>query len=124
MSEALKRLIDAVDAEHTLTTQFADAFPSEGFHDAIHAYSGSLDDARSLMADLLPGWRMRIEQSEIVDHGDSFTACVWPNDYTRREQVFRPSGEASNPARAWLLAILRAKLAEADNPATKRTSPD
>lgn len=108
MSDALKRLIEAVEVgDESVNNRAIEAIPQWASL-IIAAHRGSLDAAKALHDALLPGWRMRIEQAEIVDHGDAFTACVWPNDYTRREQVFRPSGEATDPARAWLLAVLRA----------------
>ena len=86
----------------------------------LGAFNGSLDAAKELHDALLPGWRFKIEQHEIVAHGDDFTACVWPNDYSRREQVFRPSGEAPTAARAWLLAILNALDAQRAHDAGRR----
>ena len=104
----LEKLIEAAEAG----TFLRDVLPARNERLAYSAFGGSLDAAQALHEALLPGWRFKIEQSEIVAHGDDFTACVWPNDCSRREQVFRPFGEAPTAARAWLLAILRAYAAE------------
>lgn len=76
------------------------------------AFNGSLDAAKALHDAVLPGWRMHLAQeTEIVGPDASFLAFVSPMDYSRKEHVFRPSGRHDNPARAWLLAIIRALIA-------------
>ena len=60
----------------------------------IGAYEGSLDAAKALHDELLPGWHFAILDddaavSEFLDKGEF-------------------SAKSTNPARAWLLAILRA----------------
>ena len=107
MSE-LDKLIGAVERgepnrnDGTLFRLFGD--------DWVHAWDvidrGSLDAAKALHDALLPGWRLRIDQSEIIGDPGLFAACVWPADATKRESVFRPAGTHGDPARAWLIAIL------------------
>ena len=62
--------------------------------EAWQAYNGSLDAAKSLMMSMLPGWRWKI---------DEHYAELW-----QRVQVAYSGESIDNPARAWLLAILRA----------------
>lgn len=80
---------------------------------AWNAYIGSLDAAKALHEAVLPGWLV-----SIVPIPSRLTATysqdtVWHNAV----RVFKPhvSGETAkntDPARAWLLAILRAKISE------------
>lgn len=65
-------------------------------HDAIKAFDGSLDAALRLHEALLPGWRARI------DVGRRFRA------WEISDQNAKIDAYAENPARAWLLSILRA----------------
>ena len=79
-----------------------------GIHaDAIHAaYCGSLDAAKRLHDALLPGWGWMV--------GDKGTATVIPPERLFAETgVIGPTCRVDgNPARAWLLAILRAVQAK------------
>ena len=68
--------------------------------DAFNAYNGSLDAALRLHEALLPGWRWNAWAVG--------GATVW-NDIANVH-----TAENSNPARAWLLAILRALKAKGD----------
>lgn len=61
------------------------------------AFSGSLDAALALHDALLPGWDWG------VWNGEAMVSSADAEDHF---------GEASNPARAWLLCILRAKAAQ------------
>lgn len=108
----LARLIEAVEAgdlEAILTAlkpiriaahDKGDWFPA---HDIEKAFSGSLDAAKRLHDALLPGWT--------VDNMGQ-RAGGWLVQLGRFEgKTPRPAPEAmirDNPARAWLLAILRA----------------
>jgi hypothetical protein len=109
----LRKLIEAVEAGtarpsgygHPEEMFFAVWPPTkvgpQMYHFASRAYDGSLDAAKSLHDALLPGWAM------IVGNADGepgpFMACLRnPATETIEE------GENANPARAWLLAILRA----------------
>ena len=79
-TQALQRLLDKVEAGKV--SQWFNWNSGIGSHGPLarQAYNGSLDAAKALHEALLPGWRFKIEQHEIVAHGDDFTACVWPND--------------------------------------------
>lgn len=94
----LRRLIEAV-GEGTIAPHDLDAFiPVFGLttqcNDALDAYRGSLDAAKRLHDALLPGWAWRLEARAAL-------VCRRKDDFTR-------AGCAKDPARAWLLAILRA----------------
>ena len=64
------------------------------------AYNGSLDAAEALHEALLPGWMPQI----IKTYDDSWMV----NIKERGKQYMQDSTFAPTPARAWLLAILRA----------------
>jgi hypothetical protein len=61
---------------------------------AVSAYRGNLNAAAQLHRAMLPGWRWRLEEHAAL-------VCRIKDDFTR-------AGCAKDPARAWLLAILRA----------------
>ena len=67
------------------------------YYIAYRAHNGSLDAAKALHDALLPGWMFRLSHSN---------AKVFPFNDTA--DVAGQYGMADNPARAWLLAILRA----------------
>lgn len=95
MTTDLDRLIEAVEAG-----AFAmDVLPPHQEITAYNAFSGDLNAAVALLGALLPGWGWgRMNDRMFVEHGDS---------------VF--SARGPNPARALLLAVLRAKLMEASH---------
>ena len=78
-------------------------FESERYGMRNHASWGSLNDAMALHEALLPGWEYLLSASN---------AKVFPYNGTAGAAV--KYGMADNPARAWLLAILRAKEASHD----------
>lgn len=90
----LQKLIDAVQrGDHA--GDLVMALPDQRATDLFYAANrGSLDAAKALHDALLPGWRWRIEAQGV---------WVWriKDDFTR-------AGCAKEPARAWLIAILRA----------------
>lgn len=112
-TRALQALADKVEAGHLSTDDIIAAFGNmwdDMF--VLAAFDGSLDAAKALHETVLPGWRIHLAQeTEIVGPDASFLAFVSPMDYSRKEHVFRPRGRHDNPARAWLIAILRALIA-------------
>ena len=118
MSEALERLIEAVEASevrpYVIEELALDAWPREALPDGARrwdvvssiakAFDGSLDAAKALHDALLPGWRWLVE-------GEG-NASVYPPDENLLNAI--DVNGAPNPARAWLLAILKAKLAEVE----------
>jgi len=110
----LRKLIEAVD-DGRLSGSTPRMPPSlYGYWgQMIAAQDGSLDAAKALHEALLPGWRVgNISQSYSAEDETESDWTVWltaPDYLTSCKQA---NGRSSNPARAWLLAILRAKEAE------------
>lgn len=69
-----------------------------------HAYKGSLDAAKALHDAVLPEWRVThafgLTETEVAKF--NLTHNEKPATYT--------SGQSTNPARAWLIAILKALI--------------
>lgn len=108
MSDALKRLIEAVEKGTAANPRrkgahdmelFFDAFPphlvKHEYQFAYDAFKGSLDAAKALHDALLPGWwqQQRISTRTRVQVGN-VAEMPWCYD--------------DIPARAWLIAVLRA----------------
>ncbi len=68
------------------------------------AFSGSLDAAKALHENLLPGWGWTLGRAR----PDNWFAKVWS------AAKHHDSAIADNPARAWLLAILDALIQGAE----------
>jgi len=69
--------------------------------DAMRAYSGSLDAAYDLHEAVLPGWWYSLDRkTAYITNGEDGS---WFTAYS-----------CNNPARAWLIAIIKALIAEAD----------
>jgi hypothetical protein len=75
---------------------------------ARQAYNGSLDAALRLHEALLPGWQINMAMLPVGP--DTVCAIYGPLEPTASKWAFAPKHEAraANPARAWLLSILRA----------------
>lgn len=110
MIDALNKLIEEVASsrwDHSANGAARTVFPynSDANADmgllALGAFNGSLDAAKALHEALLPGW----EWGRMVSHGTMVVATK-----TGRYQSY--SADADNPARAWLLATLRAYAAQ------------
>lgn len=110
---SIAALIEAVEAG-TIPRHDLDAFiPVLGLtmeaNNALDAYRSSLDAARALHDALLPDWYL-LDLGELPNRDvKKWVAVVRPReeDETTRSVVERDN----DPARAWLLAILRAKEA-------------
>ena len=101
----LRGLIDAVETGNADFDWGFAASPSrkalpEHWHDAMNAYLGSLDAAKRLHDALLPGWRWGAGAGDKMQ----FAAVLEPE----KPLSATINAESDNPARAWLLAILRA----------------
>lgn len=104
-------LIDAVEAESvdhgSFNIEFISGDPRESGIcgvNAHRAYDGSLDAAMALHNAVLPGWEFFISKE---GKENEFFASVLNPRWTLGH-----SAHSSNPARAWLLAILRAMLTQ------------
>lgn len=98
---ALDALIEAVEAGRIDDDSFCAPFHAKGLcREAVNAYHGSLDAAKALHEALLPGWEWRLRVN---------MAWVWttPSTIQGGDEIEDDSG-AGLPARAWLLAILKA----------------
>jgi hypothetical protein len=102
---ALRKLIEAVEAGW-----FAmDVLPPVREIEAYDAFYGSLDAALRLHNALLPGWHWRGDDGQGQE--DAFVR-VWHPD---GRKLGMGEGECEPPARAWLLAVLRALQAKEAN---------
>lgn len=110
--KALDELIDAVESggdaiQHNIYIKAAHAFPPENaygkclFYEVPHAFCGSLEAANALHEALLPGWEWEIRK---INYPKKISYV------TLRGKKFRElmKSENQNPARAWLIAILKA----------------
>ena len=104
--EALTELLGKVEAGEQvgLVAGYCEALPQEFRSDAMLAYTGSLDDAKSLHNAVLLGW--------VVSH-------MWGPDGSGNWHVNLTmhcgdpkyaGGVGISPARAWLIAILKALI--------------
>jgi len=121
-TQALQRLLDAVEAGLPSPTNWRDfeAIPT-GTNDtpgpilAHRAYYGSLDAAKALHDALVPGWA--------IEHmswwpGGHWTFHLWGTGYPDHNGVRwhnhtdgRVEASDTDPARAWLIALIRAVMA-------------
>jgi hypothetical protein len=102
MTDALTRLADAVEAGTLKPVDLVMLKPNEHAQ-AWKAYHGSLDAAKALHDAELPAmfWNMGH-----LDHPSLGYACTVADGHFADSTSWR--GYAMTPARAWLLAILRA----------------
>ncbi len=101
----IDKLIAAV-AAGTLTVSdiLESAIPFHSERDVSVAYGGSLDAAKRLHDALLPGWDALIDLDAKVSVSNGASNLIAYRDFF---------GEATrNPARAWLLSILKAVRAQ------------
>ena len=99
--EALAELIEKVEAGEWDAAGFSRALSYDDCRrlDAYRAYEGSLDAAKALHEAVLPGWEWHLGPSN---------AKIYPYNGS---PVKSWDGMADTPARAWLIAILRALYA-------------
>lgn len=107
---ALRALHDAVKAgdDNALDAALEPFIGGPIFHPACDAYFGSLDAAHALHKAVLPGWGWSLNTQNSNRYpdrqADALVDAIDP---------FRCHGaNADTPARAWLLAILAALIAE------------
>ena len=113
--QALQRLRDKVEAGKV--SQWFNWNSGIGSHGPLarQAYNGSLDAAKALHEALLPGWA--------IEHmswwpGGHWTFHLWGTGYPDHNGVRwhnhtdgRVEASDTDPARAWLIAIIRAVMA-------------
>ena len=103
MSDDLRKLIEAVEAG----TWDGDLRMPADWHPVYisQSYHGSVDAAIALCEALLPGWEWEINSAGQV-------ARVFRDGWMDDTSIW---ADNPNPARALLLAVLRAKLMEMEN---------
>ena len=116
--EALQALAEKVEAGADTEHDHAAAFPSESayghctWHDSHKAAGGSLDAAKALHEAVLPEWVL----GEFMWWRDCCRVALMEIDHNGRHggRYARGTAGAENadPARAWLLAILKALIAQ------------
>ena len=72
-----------------------------------HAYNGSLDAAKALHEAVLPGWDWSVGKSSTYVVKDGFGSFGFGELFDEPLSM--------DPARAWLIAIIKALIAEEDN---------
>ena len=77
------------------------------YEKASCAYNGSLDAARALHEAVLPGWDWSVGKSSTYVVKEGFGSFGF-GEFLFDEQL------SMSPARAWLIAILKALIAECD----------
>lgn len=108
---ALKELRDKVAAGTATKRDFilSDLVPHD--RSAFRAFNGSLDAAKALHEALLPGWR--VEDMHQKFDGSAFRRLgKWQVCIERVKDFVEVSSMDHSPARAWLLAILTALIAQ------------
>ena len=106
---ALESLLERVEAGEASTMGFEDA----GFDGwAELAYHGSLDAAKALHEAALPGWEWWLNSMNYWDGGEGPTCILRIGAPMVDLRV--ASARSDTPARAWLIAIIRAMLAEGE----------
>lgn len=123
--EALTALLQKVEAggiEHYHWSILGSAMPERTWSATKSAYHGSLDAAKALHEAVLPGWDWGLRRHADTE-GDGYFAWATSADFRvdhyhaggkDREKVtsgLRETGDNDAPARAWLIAILRALIA-------------
>lgn len=100
--KALDELIAAVEKGEFLLGAMKGRLEDKSYD----AFSGSLDAAKALHDALLPGWAWKLESYD----GFSLAWVGPPSEMLLREH----EADINNPARAWLIAILKAYRAQMD----------
>ena len=115
---ALKELAEKVEAG-TLSDELSPHYARRGLWSnsafqlderklAFRAYNGSLDAAHSLHKAVLGDWWWLIEYEDLTSEVSLYS----PDS---RSTIIDVDNFAGSPARAWLLAIIKAKIAELED---------
>ena len=103
--EALTALRDKVKAGDAQNDGTMYSLFGEDWLHCLDAYSGSLDAAKALHDAVLPGWCGAFSTDGVGQ--------VWP---LRQPDNFVEGECDDNPARAWLIALLEALIAQEPKP--------
>jgi hypothetical protein len=107
--DAIAELIAKVEAGTLVPVDLIVLEPQEHAW-AQRAYNGSLDAAKALHEAVLPGWVIGQIGQSVADGSGVWNAWIVAPDYL--ESCVQSRASASDPARAWLLAILLALHAQ------------
>lgn len=112
----LRKLIEAVEGGCATRDHFFCIYGEDDFNNAESAYHDSLDAAKALHESLLPGWASRVwsAQGEDAD-AEVYPPLVTGHDFNGRTEggdIFSAEVDGNNPARAWLIAVLKAYEAQ------------
>ena len=117
--QALRALIEAVEAAGWGVTDWRNfqdiPVGNSGIPGPIlahRAYQGSLDAAKMLHGQLLPGWPKNLNFTE---HASGYYCCIFgplPDDAGKWDFAPKSEARAKTTARAWLIAILKAYEAQ------------
>ena len=100
---ALNKLAEKVEAGEFLALDLIQVF-SMATREAVSLKHGSLDAAKALHEAVLPGWTWTVEKSTYNKLYEAWVRGEEAPGYTVSDQA--------DPARSWLIAIIRAKIAE------------
>lgn len=105
----LRNLIEAVEAGTVKNPSHANEFAAVGRAGgyARDAYQGSLDGASNLHGSLLPGWDFSVSTSWVTI-SEAEVSAPRKGSFKGRMDPFGKTLPDMTPARAWLLAILKA----------------
>ena len=95
-----------------LSIDWADTLGFEAYDYGRKAYAGSLDAAKALHEAMLPGWTVRMTATIGVDKSFPYVH-IFKMRMTEDDPVMSANSsgyEGYDPARAWLIAILRALI--------------
>lgn len=106
--EALKYLLAKVEAGDLPFPALNEIFPRRGatIELVAKAYHGSLDAAKALHEAVLPGWAFSLA---VGKRANGEMGC---GAFLVHDELEGIDGEADTPARAWLIAILKALIAK------------
>lgn len=123
---ALRQLIEAVEVGGTIGLNVKDVcralgwrFPDMRTSHILAAEAGSLDAAKAMHDALLPGWEFGVRSDGQVFfswvNSPDYEVCTWIAGDKETTDVLSGSyhsGVSDNPARSWLIAILKAYEAQ------------
>ena len=106
---ALIALLERVEAGHLTASCLPDSMV-KNWQQIMDAYHGSLDAAKALHDAVLPGWSPSVGQN--AHHGYWFAHVLKSEDGSIVGD--KDGSSPDTPARAWLIAIIRALIADTE----------
>ena len=109
--DALQELLAKVEAGTAIPYDLIKLFSDKDYRYAYAAYDGSLDAAHDLHEAVLPGWDWCVT-NDAARAGEMFGPMATIAKPDQSPHIFQSS--SGTPSRAWLIAIIKALIAEAD----------